>query len=285
MFSRTARTALTLLVAALSLFGAPSLAFASWSPPVPRGEVMLGYGVVYGECTHRGVDLRADAGESVSSPVDGTVTFAGTVPADGGGTCAAVTIETADGMRVSLTPLAETSVSEGCAVRAGERLGAVAAGGDSSSSGTHVHLSLRHGDVYLDPSDMLPVYAPPVPEPMPQPTAAAGEAPSAAPPAPIAAATNAPPAVAAVGVPAEAAPLEVDARPEVQPEYNTLTMPGDAREALPLKPYSAPVARQRGLRLPAGIVAPSGVVMALALGVLVAVVAACAAPRQVLERL
>lgn len=282
VFSRTARAA-SALAAALSLLGVPSLAFASWSPPVARSDVLLGYGALYGGCTHRGVDLRADAGERVASPVDGTVTFAGSVPADGGGTCNAVTIETADGLRVSIMPIAAADVAEGCAVRAGAPIGSVAAEGDSSSPTAHVHVSLRRGDTYLDPSGMLPVCAPTAPEPAPQPSATVGE-PQAAPPAPTGAITAAAPAVAAMPVPAPAAPVEAVSLFEVQSQH-AVRMPRDAQEVLPPMLHSAPAATMRGLRLPSGIVASPGVFVALVLSALLAVVAAFLAPRHALDRL
>lgn len=282
VFSRTTRAALTLLVAALLLSGSPSTAFASWSAPVTSGAIVLGYGAPYGGCTHRGVDLRADAGESVFSPVDGTITFAGAVPADGGGTCRAVTVETADGLRVSLMPLAETTVSEGSVVREGEQLGSVAAAGDSSSPDSHVHLSLRRGESYLDPSGMLAVSPSEAPETATRPPVSTAE-PQRTPPATTSTVPNTALAQAAVSEPV-AAPVEIGTIPEVQPA-RTLRMPRDARDTLPLVLHSASAASARGVRMPSGSVTPPGVLAALALSALLAVTAVFVVPRRALGRL
>ncbi len=68
-------------------YSLPEKAQASsvWPLPSPRLSVDLGFleryefsGATY---THRGVDIEADAGACISSPVDGTVSFVGEVPA------------------------------------------------------------------------------------------------------------------------------------------------------------------------------------------------------------
>lgn len=141
-----------------------------WLPPVDGGTTILGFGAAYTGGTHRGVDLFAEAGAPVSSPADAVVSFAGTVPADGGGTCGAVTLDLGDGRRVSLLPLDGVSVVEGDSVRAGDPVGAVAPSGDDSSVATHVHLGLRRGDLYLDPGALLAPPMTPEAESIRQPT-------------------------------------------------------------------------------------------------------------------
>ncbi|MBN2839347.1 MAG: peptidoglycan DD-metalloendopeptidase family protein [Coriobacteriia bacterium] len=135
--------------------GRPAWA-AEWSPPVDGGGIMLPFGATYPGGVHRGVDLPAGAGAEVRAPSAGTITFAGTVPADGGGTCNAVTLETTDGQKISLLPLEGVYVRAGAAVFPGDPVGRLAAAGDDSSSAPHLHLSLREGDRYIDPTPMLP---------------------------------------------------------------------------------------------------------------------------------
>lgn len=133
---------------------------SEWQPPVEGGVMLLGFGAAYPAGTHRGVDISATAGAAVASPATGVVAFAGQVPADGGGTCGAVTVELADGRRMSLLPLDGMTVTTGDAVSAGDALGRVAASGDDSSSEAHLHVGLRSGDLYLDPGELIAVVGP-----------------------------------------------------------------------------------------------------------------------------
>ena len=84
--------------------GPGSAAAAEWHPPVEGGIMLLGFGIPYPGGTHRGVDIAAESGAEVASPAAGTISFAGQVPADGGGTCTAITLELADGRKMSLLP-------------------------------------------------------------------------------------------------------------------------------------------------------------------------------------
>ncbi|MDO8846906.1 MAG: M23 family metallopeptidase [Coriobacteriia bacterium] len=130
---------------------------SEWQPPIEGGVMLLGFGAVYPGGMHRGVDIRATAGALVTSPAAGVVAFAGQVPADGGGTCGAVTVELADGRRMSLLPFDGMTVTTGDAVSAGDALGHAAASGDDSSSEAHLHVGLRSGDLYLDPGELTAV--------------------------------------------------------------------------------------------------------------------------------
>ena len=134
-----------------------SAAYASvWCAPVTGCAVVTAYGGSYAGVTHRGVDLRASAGAEASAPAAGSVTFAGRVPADGGGTCGAVTVDIGDGLRVSLLPLDEVFVTAGDRIAAGEVVGTVAATGDSSHPEPHLHVGLRRDEAYVDPTGFLP---------------------------------------------------------------------------------------------------------------------------------
>lgn len=136
----------------------PALAAEALQRPA-AGETLLAYGQTYdpggGVRTHRGLDIAAGAGEGIAAAADGSVTFAGLVPADGGGRVYAVTIRTSDSLRVTVSPLESVAVGAGSQVAAGDQLGVLAAAGDASSAAAHVHLSVREGDAYVDPAPLL----------------------------------------------------------------------------------------------------------------------------------
>ena len=76
----------------------------AWTWPV-RGPVLETFSFdpahPYAAGQHRGIAIGADAGTAVVAPAAGIVTFAGTVPTNG----LTLTIQTADGLAVSLTHL------------------------------------------------------------------------------------------------------------------------------------------------------------------------------------
>lgn len=130
----------------------------SLSAPVPGG-ILLGFGEAYAasgrQLTHSGVDLGARVGDAIVAAASGQVTFAGAVPADGGGRVLAVTIQTPGGFKVTVSPLASVRVAAGEAVSAGDDLGMLSETGDASVIESHVHLSVRAGERYIDPVPML----------------------------------------------------------------------------------------------------------------------------------
>ncbi len=113
---------------------------------------------------HSGIDLPGASGDEVSAPCSGTVSFVGNVPA--GDTVAgkkqmktktmlAVSIKLEDGKTLTLMPLSECDVKKGEAVGESERLGTLAAQGDRSLSKPHLHMGLKQGNTYYDPSYLL----------------------------------------------------------------------------------------------------------------------------------
>lgn len=180
-----------LLTCALFLLslGCPASVFgAEWILPVDGASIDTPFGVPCIGGVHRGIDLAAPASCVVRAPAAGRILFAGTVPADGGGTCMAVTIEIAEGVRVSLLPLEALHVSAGGMVRAGETVGRLAPTGDDSMTAPHLHLGLREGDAYRDPAPMLPAQAVGGGDPVSAGESAGAttpETPSAAPPAEV----------------------------------------------------------------------------------------------------
>jgi len=129
-------------------------ATAGW-PLSGHAEILLEYGSPYTRegrrVTHSGVDLSAEPGDTVVAALDGVVSFAGRVPAPGGGTRGVVTIDFGEGLRVTCLPLTGITVSRGQAVSAGDRIGVLGESAGESTSRPHLHVSVRRGDTYLDP--------------------------------------------------------------------------------------------------------------------------------------
>jgi len=165
-----------LLSAGVFVMVLQALTVAAFAVP---GDALMGFGADYvapdgSSCVHRGMDVSAQGGEDFGAPIAGTVSFAGRVPGPHGGSIQAVTLATTAGS-VSLLPFDGLYVSKGESVEAGESVGRVAVGGDPSSAEPHVHIGLRLGDLYVDPSVLLA--APPAPtgsgqvDPQPEPVA------------------------------------------------------------------------------------------------------------------
>ena len=110
----------------------------------------------YASGQHRGVDIGADtAGEAVVAPTAGTVSFAGSVAANG----RSVTIETADGYSVTLTHLGSIGVVKGATVAEEDTIGTVGPSGTPEVDGPYVHLGIRvtaDPNGYVDPLTLLP---------------------------------------------------------------------------------------------------------------------------------
>lgn len=140
-----------------------AFALHALAAPVP-GPVVLAFGDRYADGgrqrTHSGLDMQAAVGETVVSAAAGRVTFAGLVPADGGGRTYAVTVQTTEDLRVTLSPLESLAVDAGEALAVGDEVGTLAAAGDASVASTHLHLSVRVGETYVDPAPLLAPAAP-----------------------------------------------------------------------------------------------------------------------------
>jgi murein DD-endopeptidase MepM/ murein hydrolase activator NlpD len=96
---------------------------------------------------HRGIDIAADAGADVIAPADGVVAFRGVVVDR-----PLLTIDHGDGYVTTFEPL-ESGLDPGTVVRAGDVIGAVAAGGHAGA-GT-LHFGLRLHGVYVNPMLMF----------------------------------------------------------------------------------------------------------------------------------
>ena len=121
---------------------------------------------------HRGIDIGADAGTPVFAPAGGTISFAGSVPTSGN----SVTIQTPDGLSVTLTHLGTVGVVRNAVVAEGVAVGTIGPSGTPEVAESYVHLGVRvtaQDQGYVDPLAFLPERAsvpPPVLEPLaPQP--------------------------------------------------------------------------------------------------------------------
>jgi hypothetical protein len=153
-----ARTVWILGISGL-LVALPSQGLAGGWPSSGR-MVALGFGDTYrapsgDQRTHHGCDIVGTAGEQVSFPAAGTIAFAGRVPGSHGGSVLAVTVEMGDARRLTMLPLERLDVSAGSSVDEGDIAGSLAESGDPSSVLPHVHVSLRAGDLYVDPLTLL----------------------------------------------------------------------------------------------------------------------------------
>jgi hypothetical protein len=158
--ARRARLMLVLASVACAIaLARPAPALAAW-PLESGGSITLAFGATYqsadttSSSIHHGVDIAARAGERVLAPLSGTVSFTGRVPAVGGGTVTAVTLATPQGP-LTLMPLASLGVHKGDSIAEGTEVGTLAATGDASSPGSHLHVGLRRGDLYVDPAAVL----------------------------------------------------------------------------------------------------------------------------------
>ena len=182
-------------------------AAGAWTWPVD-GPVVQGFSFDHANPLaagqHRGVDIGAAAGTPVRAPAAGSISFAGTVAANG----RSVTIQTVDGLAVTLTHLGSIAVARGAAVGEGDVVGTVGPSGTVEVSVPYVHLGIRtaaDAQGYLDPLAFLPVVGIATPPAAPVADPAAVPAPAAAPgPAPVA---DPVPAPAPVDPPAAASPI------------------------------------------------------------------------------
>lgn len=156
---RFVRGAAAVAFAALTISSGTSFAFGAW--PLESGDTTcLGYGDSYvidsRAVTHRGVDLAAESGAAILSPVDGEVSFVGRVPG-ASGTILAATIRTPQQLLVTLMPLESSILAPGQSVLSGGVVGRLAEAGDRSSAQTHLHVGVRRGETYIDPTGLLGV--------------------------------------------------------------------------------------------------------------------------------
>ncbi|MGH3104231.1 MAG: murein hydrolase activator EnvC family protein, partial [Gaiellaceae bacterium] len=153
-----------LVLVAVALVGVPAASAWTWPVDGPVLRPFLLGDDPYAGGQHRGVDIGGEVGRPVRAPASGTVSFVGSVP--GGGH--ALTIETADGLSVTLLQLATTTVSRGDVVEEGAVVGTVGESADGVTTAPHVHLGIRvtaDRNGYVDPLSLLGAPAAPAERP------------------------------------------------------------------------------------------------------------------------
>lgn len=106
-----------------------------------------------GKRRHRGIDIFAPRGTQIYAIADGVITYVGEQPK--GGKC--LWLSTEDGMAFYYAHLDRWApgIYEGMQVNAGTVLGYVGNTGNARSTPSHLHLSVRDGDVALNPYTFL----------------------------------------------------------------------------------------------------------------------------------
>jgi murein DD-endopeptidase MepM/ murein hydrolase activator NlpD len=133
----------TVVVASVAM--SPALAGLTLVPPV-RGRIVDPWRLGDGPYSsgNRGVDFAAEPGELVRAVAAGTVSFSGQVAG-----VRWVVIRHSDDLRTTVGPLSEFFVRAGESVGPGYVVG--------KAAGSTVHLGLRRGDLYIDPTPYLVV--------------------------------------------------------------------------------------------------------------------------------
>ena len=98
---------------------------------------------------HKGVDVAAPVGSTVTAPAAGVVALAGTYPVQGG----TVVIDHGQGLMSALFHLGEVLVADGDAVAASSPVARVGEGG--FSTGAHVHWGVYVHGAAVDPAALL----------------------------------------------------------------------------------------------------------------------------------
>lgn len=123
----------------------------TWVLPVSGYDLTGRFGAVSGlwSTSHTGLDFAAPSGTPIRSVADGVVKESGYDGAYGYKTV----VSLPDGGEVWYCHQNEISVSKGQALSAGEVLGHVGTSGNTT--GSHLHLEIRHGDTPTDPQSYL----------------------------------------------------------------------------------------------------------------------------------
>jgi murein DD-endopeptidase MepM/ murein hydrolase activator NlpD len=122
-----------------------------WTLPVNGYDLTGRFGAVSGlwSTSHTGLDFAAPSGTPIRSVADGVVKESGYDGAYGYKTV----VSLPDGGEVWYCHQNEISVSKGQSLSAGEVLGYVGTSGNTT--GSHLHLEIRHGDTPTDPQAYL----------------------------------------------------------------------------------------------------------------------------------
>lgn len=125
------------------------------SSPIGDTSVNSPYGPRWGR-QHHGVDLKANSGTSIKSPLDGEVIDAEIRADDCGGT---IYIQHADGLKSRYCHCKQINVRKGQLVKKGEIIGLTGGGqgdpGKGRSDGPHLHFELYKDGKTIDPTQYL----------------------------------------------------------------------------------------------------------------------------------
>ena len=105
-----------------------------------------------GDRSHYAIDIYADRGQQIISPVNGVVTNTGSGAL--GGNWAQIT--GADGNVYYFAHMAApTRLAKGSSIKGGTVVGAVGNSGSAASTSPHLHFSIKSNGVAFNPADML----------------------------------------------------------------------------------------------------------------------------------
>jgi hypothetical protein len=221
-----------LAVIILCAIALPAASAQAWTWPVD-GPVLRPFlfdsAHPYAGGQHRGIDIGGDEGAAVRAPIDGVVSFAGTVPTGG----KTVSIETPLGYTATLLHLGTIAVTRGSSVAEGATL--VGTVGAADGAQPYVYFGVRvtsEPQGYVDPLTLLP----------PPPSAEPAQAPEASSAPVVAPASSSEPAAPIPQQPAEPAPsvsVEPPAPPSAQPAAPA-EMAAPAEPAPPVAVESSP---------------------------------------------
>ena len=106
--------------------------------------------------THDGVDLRAEKGAAVKAVADGTVAEVRVDPLWGG----TITLTHSDGHVTTYCGVTvDKNLKKDSQVKSGQQLGTVSEIPAEISMESHIHLTFRKDDKYVDPATLLPLKA------------------------------------------------------------------------------------------------------------------------------
>jgi murein DD-endopeptidase MepM/ murein hydrolase activator NlpD len=121
----------------------------AWAWPVAGGEIVSGFGR-RGIDTHRGLDIRAQAGQQVVAAWPGVVVYAGSNMRDYGNS---IILDHGGGLTSLYGHNSELLVSMGDEVGRGEPI--ALAGRSGNATGVYCHFEVRKNAVALDPLEFL----------------------------------------------------------------------------------------------------------------------------------
>ncbi|MCB2290676.1 peptidoglycan DD-metalloendopeptidase family protein [Clostridium sp. CS001] len=113
-----------------------------------RGSISSSFGVRWGKM-HKGIDIAANLGATISAALDGTVTYAGWQ--DGYGNV--IKMDHGDKVETTYAHCSAITVKKGEVVNQGEKIGEV--GSTGNSTGPHLHFEVRKNGEPINPENYI----------------------------------------------------------------------------------------------------------------------------------